>query len=70
MALVLLLESTGGDCKMKQLKRLSLAALGLALLLPALPMQAAPGLLAQRRGGGRVRVFVGGGWGWGWGWTG
>ena len=57
---------------MKRLNKLFLLALGLALLLPALPMTAVSPVLAQRRGGGgRVRVFVGGGWGWGWwGWPG
>jgi len=57
---------------MKRLNKLFLATLGLALLLPALPMTAVSPVLAQRRGGGgrggRVSVFVGGGWGWGWGW--
>jgi hypothetical protein len=44
-----------------------LLALGLVLLLPAVPMQ------AQHHGGGRVIIGVGGWgwcWGWGWGWPG
>ena len=58
---------------MKRLNKLFLLTLGLALLLPALPMTAVVPVHAQRRGGGgRGRVFVGvGGWGWGWwGWPG
>lgn len=43
-----------------------LLALGLVLLLPAVPMQA-----QHHHGGGRVIIGVGGwGWGWGWGWPG
>jgi hypothetical protein len=52
------------------MKKLLAFAFGALLTMVALPASAAsPALLAQRHGGGHVRVFVSPGfWGWGWGW--
>lgn len=51
------------------MKKLLAFAFGALLMMAALPASAAaPALLAQRHGGGHVRVIIAPGWGWGWGW--